>query len=158
MAWYALGVFAVVTLGLACLAHGLTRDRSDLLGAALVLALTWPLTMVVSQVCTPPQSMLLNPILDLGFASGLGLAIRSRWEAWKLILLLILGVQAVFHVAYQAASAAPWALLPYIIELNLTYGLMLVIVAGMGARDVVLHTYRHWRGSAYTVHRSAGLE
>ena len=158
MAWYALGVLAVFTLSLACLAHGLTRDRADLLGAALVLAVTWPLTMVVSQVCTPPQSMLLNPILDLAFASGLGLAVRARWEVWKMILLLIIGVQAFMHVAYQAASAAPWALLPYIIELNITYGLMLVIVAGVGGRDVVLHLDRHRRGASYSVHRPAGLE
>jgi hypothetical protein len=158
MAWYALGVFAAIMLGLACLAHGLTRDRSDLLGAALVLALTWPLTMVVSQVCTPPQSMLLGPVLDLGLASALALAARARWEVWKMYLLWILGFQSFTHVAYQAASDAPWALLIYIIELNITYGLMLAIVAGIGGRDVVLYIHRHGLGPGRARPRAAGLE
>lgn len=158
MAWYALGVFAAFTLGLAALAQRLNRDRSDLLGAAMVLALTWPLTMVVSQVFTPPQSMLLGPILDLAFASGLGIAIRARYENWKMALLAILCVQAFAHVFYHAASSAPWALLPYLIELNITYGLMLAIVAAVGGRDVVLFAGRYGGRSGGSEHRPAGLD
>jgi hypothetical protein len=102
--------------------------------------------------------MLLGPILDLAFASGLGIAIRARYENWKMALLAILCVQAFAHVFYHAASSAPWALLPYLIELNITYGLMLAIVAAVGGRDVVLFAGRYGGRSGGSEHRPAGLD
>ena len=148
MAWYSLGLLALISFALAAVSYGLDRRRSDLLGAACILALTWPLTDLVGKILSPPQSMLLGPMVDLCFATGLGLALRQKFEWWKLALVTLLAIQAVMHIAYQANSDHPEALLPYLIELNTAYGLQLCLVGLMGGRDVVLHYCRPGRGHA----------
>jgi hypothetical protein len=142
MVWYALGLAALISFGLACAAYRLSGARADLLSASLFLLTLWPMTGLITALISPPISMLLGPVMDALFASALLVSIRGRPEKWKLAILLILGFQAGLHVAYQANSAASWAIRPYIIELNISYGAQLFIIAAAGVRDVVLYLNR----------------
>ena len=141
--WLSLGAFAVFSLAVAALSYATTKARADLLGAAFMLFLTWPLTLMVNLVLDPPQSMLIGPVLDAAFAAALLASVRHHYQAWKLVLLGLLVLQAFFHVIYQSASASEWALYPYIVELNITYALQLACVSITGGRDVVLHYRRY---------------
>lgn len=146
MAWFSLGLLALISFALSAWAYGLDRSRSDLLGTSLVLALTWPLTDLVGRVLSPPYSMLLGPVMDLAFVAGLILAQKQKPEKWKLALITLLAFQALMHVAYQASSNHPQALESYIAELNVAYAVQLILVAFTGARDVFLYHRRRARG------------
>lgn len=137
--WILIGLMAVAALSLATWADIISNTRSDLLSAGFILFLSWPLASVVDLIFTPPESMLIAPITDALFVSWLLYSLRRQYEAWKVMLIGLVATQAFLHVAYQVGHYQPHMLYFYVVALNSTYALQLLVVGIVGGRNVLSH-------------------
>lgn len=137
--WLALGVLASATLVVAWWSSRLKSRHDDLVGAALVLFMAWPLTTLCDHLLPAPQRMLLGPVYDALFATALWHSIRAEYRSWKLYLMSILVIQVFAHVTYQTSFNQAGALYRYRVEGNITYAAQLLCIFIMGARDVVVY-------------------
>lgn len=145
--WIGLGLLAIITLLVSCLVQILSGDRHDLMAAALLLAMVWPLTQCLDHTVTVATSIGVAAVFDVLFAGALLWSMRCSYQSWKFGLLLLFGVQAMVHLSYSLALTARDDLGPYTAGLNVTYGLQLLWVLGAGLID----GYDHFK------HRDCGL-
>lgn len=143
-----MGLASVLTLGFVMLTDRPRGRHPDAVMAAFVMVLVWAVSACADAFLSPPESKLLNPVIDASLAIGIGWAWVTHRQAWKALFLALLAVQSLAHVGYQAEYRAPGVLHSYIAILNLTFLAQLVCVAMPGAGYVA-----GWIGGHLRAHR-----
>lgn len=148
----------VIGLSLGCAAAAsfafvMATDRGsvrhpDAVILSAVMVLIWGISMISDGLLAPPESKLLNPVLDAAFAVGAGWAWLTRREGWKIALLVLLAVQSLSHVVYQTEYRQAGVLWSYTLVLNMTFLAELLCIMTPGASNVA-----RWIGGVLRVHR-----
>lgn len=138
----ALGFFFLVATLAPLLLNHLTRQKADAVGLAGMLVLVWLFERTLRIWYSPPEA--LQPYAAVDFICGL-VALRSWWkggrEWWKMALVSMFALQLCGHAAYWATyiqdPTDKYALRVYMIYLNLTYLVELMLVSVGGVRSAV---------------------
>lgn len=153
-----MGAALLVPFWLATLsADGLRRDADDL-ATALALFNVWAVCLAVRTLAgafAPPEVAervvaYAYPPIDLAFGVFMTWLHRRRPEPWKVVIIMITGLQFSAHVLYAYLDAQPGPL-PYSVRygypatLNATFALMVVANSWPGGSWVVARMGRRMR-------------
>ena len=131
-----LGAVAALMLAFVMLTDCRVNRQPDALGAALAMVLIWSITMIAGQVLPPPESRLINPVIDLALIVGMTAAFLTRPEGWKALFVAVTMVELAMHAVYQAKYQSPVTEYRYILGLNMAYLVQLACAGFPGARYV----------------------
>lgn len=144
-----LGVAAlgVAALNLATNRHG---RHPDAVGASLALLGTWAIAMFSNAWLSPPESKLLNPVIDLSLALWITWAWSTRPRVWKLLLLGLLVLQSLSHVAFWVEPRAPGVLMRYSAGLDFTFFAELLVASWPGGERAWIWAVRALRPGSHS--------
>lgn len=94
---------------------------------------------------SPPDSKLLNPVIDLSLALWVTWAWSTRPRPWKLFLLGMLVLQSLSHVVFWTEPRAPGVLMRYSAGLDFTFLAELMVVSWPGGERAGVWIIRHMR-------------
>jgi hypothetical protein len=111
----------------------------DAFGISVMIVLIWVITNIMAVLFDPPTSKTLHWLVDFVGLSVCMISWRTHREAWKLILaglyLTQLGLHAAFWTEWETQPHGNM-LYNYILCLNITWLLQLVVNAWPGGRHV----------------------
>lgn len=132
----ALGLSAVAVLVFTMLTNRPHERHPDAVGAALAQVGVWSAAMGSQALLSPPDSMMIGPVVDAMLAVWMAYAWFTHRERWKLVFLAFLGVEALAHVVFQTEYRGEGVLYRYVLVLNLSFLAQLACVATPGAAYV----------------------